>query len=192
MIDIYVSNLNVRCMKCLCAASTGCPVEPLGCASGYCGPFQISKQYWLDAVKGTPLDTNDDAGIYVSNLNSACYQCLCVAASNCDLEAGCDTGFCGPYKISKSYYIDATKDTPLEGKQDFETCTNNLKCAKELVTNYMARYGQDCNDDGVTDCLDFGMISYNGGPDCRHSLNKTDYSLAYGNRLIGCTGHASL
>ncbi|KAK9701282.1 Destabilase [Popillia japonica] len=70
--DIYVSNLNIRCMKCLCAASTGCPAEPLGCASGYCGPFQISKQYWLDAVKGTPLDTNDDA-TYETCVNT--YDC---------------------------------------------------------------------------------------------------------------------
>ncbi|GJQ85132.1 hypothetical protein Trydic_g9077 [Trypoxylus dichotomus] len=131
-------------------------------------------------------------GIFVSNLDSACFQCLCVAASNCDVEAGCELGFCGPYKISRSYFIDAVKGTSLEGKIDFERCTNDIKCAQGLVTNYMVRYAQDCNGDGVTDCLDFGMISYNGGPDCRHSLNRTDYSLLYGNRLTGCTGHASL
>lgn len=49
-------------MRCLCAASSGCPDEPLGCAEGYCGPFQISKNYWLDAVEGTPLESKEDAG----------------------------------------------------------------------------------------------------------------------------------
>ncbi|GJQ85133.1 hypothetical protein Trydic_g9078 [Trypoxylus dichotomus] len=58
--DIFVSNLTPGCMKCLCAASSGCPLQPLGCDSGYCGPFQISKAYWMDAVKGTPLATTDD------------------------------------------------------------------------------------------------------------------------------------
>lgn len=131
-------------------------------------------------------------GIYVSNLNSDCFQCLCNAASGCDLEAGCELGFCGPYKISVSYFIDAVTGTALEGKKDFQRCTNDLECAREIVTNYMARYGKDCNEDGVTDCLDFGMISYNGGPDCKHSLNRTEFSQLYGNRLIDCTGHPSL
>jgi len=52
--------MSESCLACLCAASTDCQLSK-GCVGGgeYCGPFLISKPYWLDA--GTPVLLGDDA-----------------------------------------------------------------------------------------------------------------------------------
>lgn len=49
--------------------------------------------------------------MFVSNLDSKCLRCLCYAATNCNLGIGCIKGYCGPYKVSKIYWIDAGKPT---------------------------------------------------------------------------------
>lgn len=34
-------------------------------------------------------------------------RCLCYTATGCDLIRDCVDGYCGPYKISKIYWVDA-------------------------------------------------------------------------------------
>lgn len=49
-------------MDCICEAATECEVERQ-CIEGYCGPFKVSKLYWLDAGNVTlPLDDGQRAG----------------------------------------------------------------------------------------------------------------------------------
>ncbi|XP_003742436.1 lysozyme [Galendromus occidentalis] len=38
-----------RCLDCICYASTKC--DPKAQCNAYCGPFQISDAYWIDAGK---------------------------------------------------------------------------------------------------------------------------------------------
>ncbi|XP_065157864.1 uncharacterized protein [Atheta coriaria] len=114
--------------------------------------------------------------IYVANLTPQCMRCLCVAATNCDLTLGCKAGYCGPYKISRVYWIDAGRHVMDEDDPEragaFQDCAINYQCAQRMVKNYMAKYGRDCNDDGVTDCTDFSMINFNGGWQCSPSLMR--------------------
>ncbi|KAG6458222.1 hypothetical protein O3G_MSEX010747 [Manduca sexta] len=46
----FIPNLTERCYRCLCYVSTKCD-RSYGCAGGYCGPFNISRVYWVDAGK---------------------------------------------------------------------------------------------------------------------------------------------
>ncbi|XP_063243618.1 uncharacterized protein LOC134542938 isoform X1 [Bacillus rossius redtenbacheri] len=47
------------------------------------------------------------AGVFISNLDSVCVRCLCEAASNCNETVGCHKGYCGPFFISRNYWLDA-------------------------------------------------------------------------------------
>lgn len=58
----YVSNLTPKCLRCLCAAATGCDMK-LGCVKGYCGPYKISRLFWIDAGREVlPEDDVERAG----------------------------------------------------------------------------------------------------------------------------------
>jgi hypothetical protein len=44
-------------------------------------------------------------------------------------------------------------------------------CLFVLSPSLIKGYGlQDCNNDGVTDCMDYMMINHNGGPECTPPL----------------------
>lgn len=60
LLAVYVSNLDVACLKCLCTASTGCDENYDCSAQGFCGPFFISRKYWEEAGKLT-LDSRYEA-----------------------------------------------------------------------------------------------------------------------------------
>lgn len=53
--QLHLSNMDDRCIRCLCKAATQCNLT-LGCTEGYCGPFKVSKIYWTDAGKQTLPD----------------------------------------------------------------------------------------------------------------------------------------
>ena len=38
-----------------------------------------------------------------------CIRCMCEATSLCDFDTGCLNGFCGPFRISKGFWLDAGK-----------------------------------------------------------------------------------
>ncbi|GBP80458.1 hypothetical protein EVAR_53299_1 [Eumeta japonica] len=48
-------------------------------------------------------------GVYISNLNAACFHCLCYVSTKCEFSHGCTGGYCGPFNISKVYWVDAGK-----------------------------------------------------------------------------------
>ncbi|KAL3272418.1 hypothetical protein HHI36_013900 [Cryptolaemus montrouzieri] len=45
------------------------------------------------------------------NLDEHCFQCLCHAASGCNLTFGCGEGYCGPFRISRVYWRDGANVT---------------------------------------------------------------------------------
>ena len=92
--------------------------------------------------------------------------------------------------MSRVYWADAGKvvfpDDSLDRKKSFEDCVSDYNCAKRVVTNYMIKYGKDCNNDGVTDCIDYSSIHVNGGPDCHTSLESTSYGRDFLKRYNKC------
>ncbi|KAF5280354.1 hypothetical protein FQR65_LT03163 [Abscondita terminalis] len=128
--------------------------------------------------------------VFVSNLNDNCLRCLCYAASNCDLRSGCNNGHCGPYQLGYSYWKDAGTPTIAGSRPNsmraFQTCALTLPCAQSTVKQYIARYGKDCNNDGVTDCDDFAMINYNGAFNCEDTLFSSFSGRVFWNRYVNC------
>ncbi|XP_067011534.2 uncharacterized protein [Anabrus simplex] len=124
-------------------------------------------------------------GVFVPNLHQACMRCLCVAASGCNLNRGCDDGYCGPFTLSRLYWLDAgqpvlPEDNPAR-EQSFENCAQDYDCAKRVVRAYMSKFKQDCNEDGSVNCDDFAMIHYNGGYKCGTNLTNE-----FGRKYFNC------
>ncbi|KAM3965827.1 lysozyme [Aphomia sociella] len=117
-------------------------------------------------------------GVHVSNLNGTCLRCLCHVAG-CDMSHGCSGGYCGPFYMSRLYWIDAGKPTlendDPERDEAFDDCARDYFCSIRVVESYMAKYGKDCNNDGVTDCFDYMMINYHGGRACSEPLFLTTH-----------------
>ncbi|KRT81214.1 hypothetical protein AMK59_6097, partial [Oryctes borbonicus] len=107
---------------------------------------------------------------YVSNLTPKCLNCLCHAATGCDMRLGCVKGYCGPYKISRLFWIDGGREVLPEDDAEragaFEDCALQPQCAQRIITNYLEKYARDCNSDGLTNCTDYLMINFNGGYQC--------------------------
>lgn len=147
-------------------------------------------------------------GIYLSNLNSMCFRCLCEASTGCSNRLRCDQGvcvtcrhliknwnqliavkfqYCGPFSISRAYWIDAGKVVKAQDDPNrwgsYEECANNYDCATDIITQYMEKYGKDCNNDGLVDCVDYAMLHINGGPTCHLPLNL-EFSRKFNNCLL--------
>nr|XP_022920100.1 invertebrate-type lysozyme 3-like [Onthophagus taurus] len=58
--DIFVSNLDDKCLRCLCVASSNCDIN-FPCTDGFCGPYILSKPYYDDATKGRDMDPTKKA-----------------------------------------------------------------------------------------------------------------------------------
>ncbi|KAF2351631.1 Invertebrate-type lysozyme [Trinorchestia longiramus] len=112
----------------------------------------------------------------VPHLDESCLGCLCEASSNCSTSAGCTEPypggfFCGPFLISRGYWTDAGK--PILGGDDpnresaFANCANDIFCAADTVINYMSKFRQDCNGDGLMNCDDYAHIHVLGGYGCK-------------------------
>ncbi|KAL4710878.1 hypothetical protein ACJJTC_002508 [Scirpophaga incertulas] len=112
-------------------------------------------------------------GVFIPNLSEKCFRCLC-HVTGCDMAHACTGGYCGPFYISRLYWTDAGRPTLPTDDPDrieaFEDCTRDYYCSLKTIEGYMAKYGKDCNNDGVTNCYDYMMINYNGGVDCSPPL----------------------
>jgi len=128
---------------------------------------------------------------YLQNLDDHCFHCLCQAASNCDLNFGCQDGYCGPFRISKIYWVDAGKQVQPDDDPDrpggaFEDCTFHYECAVRIMKGYFAKYGRDCNGDGITNCDDYGLIHANGGFICDLNLTRKESGRKWLERYQKC------
>ncbi|XP_041981994.1 lysozyme-like isoform X2 [Aricia agestis] len=115
--------------------------------------------------------------IFLPNLSEACFRCLCYVSTKCDQGATCRGGYCGPFNISRVYWVDAGRpvlpeDDP-ERNRAWEDCARSYDCAQTIILGYLQRFGKDCNSDGVTDCFDYMMVNGNGGYGCTAPLADT-------------------
>ncbi|CAF4928686.1 unnamed protein product [Pieris macdunnoughi] len=116
-------------------------------------------------------------GVFIPNLSSECFNCLCYVSTKCDTSHQCTGGYCGPFNISRVYWVDAGRVTlpedDAERNHAWEDCAREFSCAKRIIGGYLSKFGQDCNGDGVTNCYDYMMINGNGGYNCRPPLNRS-------------------
>jgi len=60
-----------------------------------------------------------------ANITNNCLRCLCEASTKCRLTAKCERGVCGPFHLSKGYWIDGGKNVR-EGDDPDSKLGNNL------------------------------------------------------------------
>ncbi|CAH2043221.1 unnamed protein product, partial [Iphiclides podalirius] len=86
-------------------------------------------------------------GAFITNLSEGCYRCLCHVSTKCDTSHGCTAGYCGPFNISRVYWIDAGKITLPDDDPDrnhaWEDCARNYHCSKRIIEGYLQKFGKD-------------------------------------------------
>ncbi|XP_030563480.1 lysozyme-like [Drosophila novamexicana] len=107
-------------------------------------------------------------------LDEVCLGCICEAISGCNQTRYCADGVCGPFRITWAYWADGGKltlnnESP-QSEEAFANCVNDPYCAANTIQNYMTKFGQDCNGDGVVDCYDYASIHILGGFGCKGEL----------------------
>jgi len=108
-------------------------------------------------------------------LTEVCLGCICEAISSCNQTLMCEGDVCGVFRITWAYWYDSGKPVlPGDNPNDAHAhvrCLNNPDCAKKSAIGYLTRFAQDCNHDGVVDCLDYASIHKLGGYGCSAPLN---------------------
>ncbi|CAF4929466.1 unnamed protein product [Pieris macdunnoughi] len=111
------------------------------------------------------------ADIGESPVTEVCLGCICQAVSGCKEGTLCDGDACGLFRITWAYWADAGKPTlpgvSPDSTDAYSSCANSPQCAALTVQNYMRRFGQDCNNDGVVNCYDYMAIHKLGGYGCK-------------------------
>ncbi|CAG9564883.1 unnamed protein product [Danaus chrysippus] len=136
------------------------------------------------------LDQEDLRSVFIPNLSESCYRCLCHVSTLCQLSNECKGGYCGPFNISRVYWVDSGKVTLPDDDPDrnnaWRDCARDYYCAKKIIEGYLQRFAKDCNDDGVTDCYDYMMINGNGGYGCTLPLNRSENGRRWLRRYEEC------
>ncbi|KAG6458221.1 hypothetical protein O3G_MSEX010747 [Manduca sexta] len=118
---------------------------------------------WISGSTGTT---------FIPNLTERCYRCLCYVSTKCDRSYGCAGGYCGPFNISRVYWVDAGKVVMKEDDPERN---------HEILILYC-----DCNGDGVTNCFDYMMVNGNGGYGCTTPLNNSENGRRWLQRYSEC------
>ncbi|XP_003487472.1 lysozyme 2-like [Bombus impatiens] len=128
----------------------------------------------LSIVAFTSLIYGQENSTGKEPVSRVCLGCICEAASGCNITIGCDGSVCGPFRITWAYWADAGKPIINDSMtQDaYPRCVNDVHCAARTVENYMWKYGQDCNGDGIINCDDYVRIHQLGAYGCTSSLNS--------------------
>lgn len=131
-------------------------------------------------------------GLVTVGLNEDCLQCICRASSGCDdqlrcITRGSDEKYCGPFQLTEEYWQMA--GSPGDSSNNFlsyEDCANDADCAVETVTNYMKKYGKDCDDDQLITCMDFARLHRLKPNECRYTERLNDKFDAYWPKFQRC------
>ncbi|XP_062557977.1 lysozyme-like [Armigeres subalbatus] len=123
-------------------------------------------------------------------VTEVCLRCICDASSGCDPTVRCTGESCGMFRITWAYWADAGKpvlpgDVP-ESQGAYANCANDPQCAASTVQGYMRKFGQDCNGDGIIDCLDHAAIHKLGGYGCKNAV-----PVAYQSKIDQCIHEAA-
>ncbi|XP_026809847.1 lysozyme-like [Rhopalosiphum maidis] len=115
-------------------------------------------------------------GIQKMPVTDACLRCICEGVGQCRPDTKCEGDVCGMFGITWAYWVDSGKPVVSGSKPSdsdaYPKCAENAYCAKMSIINYMNRFSEDCNDDGVVDCYDYAAIHKLGGYGCRGSLSE--------------------
>ncbi|EDV37430.1 uncharacterized protein Dana_GF11419 [Drosophila ananassae] len=122
-------------------------------------------------------------------VTETCLYCICEALNGCNATAVCVNGACGIFRITWDQWVDCGRltipgDSPLSDDA-FTNCANDPICAADTLQSYMAKFGQDCNDDDQEDCYDYGAIHYMGPWNC-----KEDRPFYYESTFTRCVRNA--
>uniref|UniRef100_A0A1Q3FNH0 lysozyme n=1 Tax=Culex tarsalis TaxID=7177 RepID=A0A1Q3FNH0_CULTA len=123
-------------------------------------------------------------------VTEVCLRCICEASSDCDPTVRCTGEVCGMFRITWAYWSDAGKpvlqgDVP-DSQSAYANCANDPQCAAATVQGYMRKFGQDCNGDGIIDCLDHAAIHKLGGYGCKNQV-----PVLYQSKIDQCIHHAA-
>ncbi|XP_018319801.1 lysozyme-like [Agrilus planipennis] len=155
-----------------------------------CAKVLIYCYYCAVTVLVVIMDKIYAQDLYISNLDDKCIQCLCAAASACNLQAGCEGGYCGPFQIERRYWMDSGRPTVANDDPDrdgaYETCGTDYSCSLNTLRSYIIRYATDCNGDGVTNCDDYAMLNYNGRNFCDKEVTRNADGREYMRRYLSC------
>ncbi|XP_076644556.1 lysozyme-like [Halictus rubicundus] len=114
-------------------------------------------------------------------VSNTCFKCICEAATGCDLNRGCNGQTCGPFRITRDYWVGAGKPQihgrSVEG-DGFEECTSDLYCASRTIQTVMERNARDCDGDGIINCDDYLRMHQLGVGGCSNSLD-TEFENTY-------------
>ncbi|KAI4457170.1 destabilase-related [Holotrichia oblita] len=115
---------------------------------------------------------------YDQPVSYACLICICEAMTGCDMTKKCSESNCGPFWISRSYWLNGETPTVRYEGPDSSTayvnCRKDMFCSTRTVQGYMRKFKQDCNSDGVVDCDDYFAIHLLGGSDCTKELQEPE------------------
>ncbi|XP_037074741.1 lysozyme 1-like [Pollicipes pollicipes] len=122
----------------------------------------------------------------VELVSRECLGCMCEASSNCDVGFGCVGDLCGPFKITRGYFLDSElHKEPAFAFQTYESCTRDPFCSAAVIRKYMAKYPRDCNKDGRRTCTDFAMLHQTGPGGC-DANRLASRQTAYWRKLTSC------
>ncbi|XP_059085568.1 lysozyme 2-like isoform X2 [Tigriopus californicus] len=140
------------------------------CALAFCFFNLVQSQDVVNCVR-----TNN-------NVTDTCLGCICEASSSCNATIGCinNNDLCGPFLISKAFWIDAgqctlTPNEDPNGKDAYVRCASDIGCSSDILRSYFTRFLKDCNGDRLVTCEDYVMLHKNGGWNCGTDLAGTDF-----------------
>lgn len=94
-----------------------------------------------------------------------CMSCICEARDDCSLESyksrQCSNGFCGPFQISHSYWMEAGRPG-----LDFEQCSLNEKCSEQVATKTVQKWAKYCKQSNKANCDDYAILTALGPYSC--------------------------
>lgn len=139
-------------------------------------------------IQETPLQN----GLVSVGLNDDCLQCICRASSGCDHQLRCitrgtDEKRCGPFQLTEDYWTKA--GSPGDDASNFiafETCSTDMDCAVEAVTNYIKRYKKDCDGDGSATCMDFARLHRLKPDECEDTEKLVNDPESYWEKFQRC------
>jgi len=118
------------------------------------------------------------AGLIVA-ITDSCLDCIC-KRNDCEKRIGkrITDGVCGPYYLSKQYYIDAGSPGAEMGLGTWEQCCQNMNCSRLCVRRYADKYGDICTYPQKAKCKDFTRLHWGyGGNLSRTACRTQDYRL---------------
>ncbi|XP_076062013.1 invertebrate-type lysozyme 6-like [Oratosquilla oratoria] len=112
-------------------------------------------------------------------ISEDCLNCLCQATSKCNPLVNCTTSHCGPFFISRAYWVDSGRPVLLNDNPNregaFMDCVTDMPCAADTIDKYVRRFRRDCNGDGVVSCIDYAYTHSMGPNGCKKSPPDTPY-----------------